>query len=73
MLNRGNRKREHLKSEENKSIYGEEIKEKSMKSKIESNIPGDPKKSIRVWSSISQQLFIKYKRNVLHRRNGKLT
>ena len=36
-------------------------------------IPGDPKKSIRVWSSISQQLFIKYKRNVLHRRNGKLT
>ena len=36
-------------------------------------LPGDPKKSICVWLSISQQLFVKYKRNVLHRRNGKLT
>ena len=36
-------------------------------------VPGDPKKSICVWLSISQQLFVKYKRNVLHRRNGKLT
>ena len=36
-------------------------------------IQGDPKKSIRVWLSISQQLFVKYKRNVLHQRNEKLT
>ena len=36
-------------------------------------IPGDPKKSICVWLSMSQQLFVKYKGNVFHRRNGKLT
>ena len=36
-------------------------------------LQGDPKKSIRVWLSISQQLFVKYKRNVLHQRNEKLT
>ena len=36
-------------------------------------VQGDPKKSIRVWLSISQQLFVKYKRNVLHRRNEILT
>ena len=36
-------------------------------------IQGDPKKSIRVWLSISQQLFGKYKRNVLHQRIEKLT
>ena len=52
---------------------------KSFQLKIENRekkvhcLPGDPKKSIRVWLSISQQLFVKYKQNVLHQRNEKLT